>query len=244
MACALGGPVPLFGASHLPVTVLVRGGAQVVRYGLFQAGPHAHRKPDFAATSLQAQPLYGGGIHVFRTNNHTADQTYFVRAHLADGRARDSDLISAPIASQPTRYAAGGLQFDAAASAFEWTRIVAQRWVSFVIVRAQVADSAGLLAAVYVFGDAWSYPNLASAPFHYRGLCSDTASPPDRLPETAEALYFAVRRDGWVTAFDRLAPASYSPASSSDAPSADASSSAGGAFGSMSSGTTGSSRSG
>ena len=239
MACALGGPVPLFGAPNLPVTVLVRGGPQVVRYELYQAGPHTHGKPDFAAISLQAQPLYGGGIHVFRTNNRTADQTYFVRVHLADGRARDSDLISAPIASQPTRYAVDGLHFAAAASAFEWERIVAQRWVSFLIVREQVADSAGLLAAVYVFGDAWSYPNLAAAPFHYRGPCSDTASPPARLPDTAEALYFAVRRDGWVTAFDRLTPARYSPASPSDA-----SSFAGGAFGSMSSGTTGSSRSG
>ena len=210
MACALGGPIPLFDAPDLPVLVLVRGGPQVTRYVLYEAAAaDASRRRDFIPTDLRAHPLYGGGIHAFQTDNRSHDRAYFVRAHLPNGRSRDSDLIAAPVSSQPTRFARAGLQRDAAG--FDWRNINAERWVSFLIVRRfgvedQAASPAGLLAAVYVFGQGWRYPDLAAAPFHYRG----TGAPTPSLPPDAEALYFAVRRDSWVSAFDRLAPGAYS----------------------------------
>ena len=208
MACALGGDVPLFeaesGEADLPVTVLVRGGPQVERYALYESDrPGDTDRASFHAIDVPAAPLYGGGIHVFRTDNRRHDRAYFVRAYAGD-RSHDSDIMAAPIRSRPTRHVPGGLTIAGEptdpAPAFDWAGIADPHWVSFLVLRrgAQVRDSGdGLLVAVYAWGDSWRYPNLAAAPFHY----TSAAPPPEALPAGAEALYFAVRRDGWISAF-------------------------------------------
>lgn len=252
MACALGGAVPLFEregpdspvlpVTVLPVTVLVRGGPQVDRYVLYEAADAAETdRAAFQPLNLPAAPLYGGGIHVFRTDNRAQDRAYFVRAY-AGTRRHDSDIMAAPIGSQPTRYVPGGLVVLGAegpgrtgigetAPAFDWGAIGGPHWVSFLVLRrgGMQRDSAqGLLAAVYVWGQEWRYPDLAATPFHYTatvgvgaagdgaagsgtGAAPATVSPatvspvlPGTLPAGAEALYFAVQRDGWISAFARL----------------------------------------
>lgn len=207
MACALGGPVPLFGDAELPVTVLVRGGPRVDRYVLYESDdPGAVDRHRFRPLDCPSTPLYGAGIRVFRTDNHDRDRAYFVRAYRG-ARWRDSEIMAAPIRSQPTHHVAGGLIARGPAPTFDWSAIDARRWVSFLIVRQAREEGGhpgGLLAAVYAWGSHWRYPDLAAAPFHYAPSPAADGAPPLPLPAGAEALYFAVRRDGWISAFDRV----------------------------------------
>lgn len=219
MACALGGPVPLFGPTaaderSLPVVVLVRGGPQVDRYVLYECDDlQATDRSAFRPLDTPALPLYGGGIRVFRTDNYRRDRAYFVRAYAGD-RRHDSEIMPAPIGSQPTRHAVGELMIAGAGApgsgpTLDWSAIDAPGWVSFLILRRgseAPADPEGLIVAVYAWGRRWRYPDLAATPFHYLPLDSPGAALPAKLPSDAEALYFAVQRDGWISAFARRAP--------------------------------------
>jgi hypothetical protein len=178
MACALGGPVPLFerdatGAGDLPVTVLVRSGPQTDRYVLYESDdPAATDRASFRALELIAEPLYGGGIQVFRTDNREHDRAYFVRA-FAGNRSHDSDIMAAPVHS-----GSGESGASSRTPTLDWGAIGEPHWVSFLVLRRRDGQ--------------------LDVGQRQRG------APPPTLPRDSEALYFAVQRDGWNSAFARL----------------------------------------
>ena len=116
--------------------------------------------------------------------------------------------MAAPIVSAPTRRRAGALRSDAGnPPTLRWARPDERgHWVSFLVVREGAgregeaeSDATGLLTAVDSWERRWRYPEVQRTPFHYAA-----GRPPATLPAEAEAIYFGIRRDGWVWGFDRV----------------------------------------
>ena len=209
MACAYGGELDLLGRGHHPATILVRGPAAVERFELFEcaAAEHANHRCFEKRTyqplpDAETMPVFGADIHRIVTKNTRDDRHYFVRAHLAGG-SRDSDIMHAKLASQPTRHAAKALRVESGATpTLRWPEQQDRsHWVSFLLVREQrpITDPA-LLTAVYSWATHWSFPDVHRAPFYYH----DPDPIPTLLPDRSyEAWWFDVDRDGWITQMDR-----------------------------------------
>ncbi len=210
MACAFGGRLQFLGQGRHPVTILVRAGADVDRFELFAADP-VDGQPclDRAAFArvidAVVAPAFGAGIHRIVTDNHTVDRSYFVRVHV-DGRTRDSDIIRAKIASQPTRSDPDALRSDDnAAPTFTWQPSHGgDTWMSFLLVtRApdQPDANRSLLTAVYSRATAWTFPDVRRVPFYYHPL---TPAPRLQPGDEYEVTRLAIDSDGWITDLDAL----------------------------------------
>ena len=145
--------------------------------------------------------MFGAGIHRIVTQNTTDNRHYFARAHLRNG-TRDSDIMHAKLASQPTRRAEKQLRIERGPTpTLRWPAPQDRsHWVSLILVREQRPITDPILqTAVYSWAQQWSFPDLRHAPFYYHDAEPTPTLRPNR---TYEAWWFDVDRDGWISQID------------------------------------------